>query len=76
MLRLVVVVMRSLLELRVACGVVVARLVVVVVLRVTWGVVALVLRLTVLVLRVAAGATVLLERETAAVWLLLLVLPP
>ena len=49
-----------------------------VVLRVTCGVVALVLRLTVLVLvlRVAAGATVLLERETAAVWLLLLVLPP
>lgn len=76
MLRLVVVVVRSLLVLRVTCGVVVARLVVEVVLRVTCGVVALVLRLTVLVLRVAAGATVLLERETAAVWLLLLVLPP
>lgn len=38
--------------------------------RVTCGVEALVLRLTV------AGAAVLFERETAAVWLLLLVLPP
>ena len=71
--------LRLVLELlRLTCGVALLRLVLVLeLLRFTCGV-ALLLRLvlTLEVLRLTVGADELLERETAAVWLLLVVLPP
>ena len=62
--------------LRLTCGVALLRLELEV-LRLTCGV-ALLLRLVLELelLRLTVGAVALLERETAAVWLLLLVLPP
>ncbi len=74
-------VLRVLLEvLRLTCGVAEVLRLELEVLRFTWGVAAELLRLLELLemleLRLTVGAVVLLERETAADWLLLLVLPP
>ena len=70
--------LRLVLELlRDTCGVVLLLRLVLELLRLTCGV-ALLLRLVLELelLRLTVGAVALLERETAAVWLLLLVLPP